>query len=525
MPPQVQFLRKREAFLIAAVLAALHAISILAFSAHSMALSYSFTLFIPLLAIWTCFHKGRSADFKVKWKWTAFCMGLCLWEAGLAMAAWEDLLDKNQLLVNEFSGFVYFLFGVPLLLAICGSRNDENIPAIVWIDGIMAVAIGVLAYREVFSFIPGINEPRELATVSGIAYTYDAENVLLALLSSVRLLASEISEERTFYNALSKFLWLYVLVSAAYNHIVVVHWQWSMGHPIDFIIDIAFLFLAWIALFGSDAPPVVHLSRTPMLIIQTGIAFSLPLVLLILGILGMRHSPRLGIAAIVCSLTGYGLRATLAQAKLLEEEDKLIRSQQVLEKAAMIDALTGVANRRAFDLLFEQEWRRALRSGEGLAIVLLDIDHFKKMNDTYGHLRGDECLRSVATALKESLSRGGDVVARYGGEEFACILPATNPDGAFRVASRMCAAVSALKIEHRVSEHGIVTISAGVAMCSRCSEMQPSALLAQADKALYRAKQKGRNSAELIGDLNDLGILCRFQSGFQVLNPIIQTKL
>jgi diguanylate cyclase (GGDEF)-like protein len=478
---------------------ALHALTVFVFSAHAMALSYLFTLFVSLIAMAACFRKRQTVGSPGRWKWTALCIGLFLWEAAIAIAAWEDLLRKNFRLVDEFSGFAYFLFGVPLLLAICASPNDEQIPAIVWIDSIMAVAIGILAYREIFAFIPGINKPEQLATVSRIAHVYDAENGLLALLASIRLLATEPNEERMFYRILCCFLWTYCIVTAFYNHLAVLRWQWGMGHSIDSVIDVEFLLLAWIALYGcGDLTQSRYVSRTLMVIIQPGISFSLPLVLVILGILAMRHSPGLGIASVVSSLTGYGLRATLSQATLLEAEGKLLESQRVLEEAAMIDSLTGVANRRAFDISLEQEWRRALRKNEGIAILLLDVDHFKNMNDTYGHPQGDECLRAVAAALRGCLSRSGDFLARYGGEEFACILATTNAEGALKVADQMCAAVAALQIEHRKSEHGIVTVSAGAAMCGRCSELQPAVLIENADRALYGAKRKGRNCAELV---------------------------
>jgi diguanylate cyclase (GGDEF)-like protein len=168
----------------------------------------------------------------------------------------------------------------------------------------------------------------------------------------------------------------------------------------------------------------------------------------------------------------------------------------VLERATLIDALTGVGNRRAFDQTLEREWHRANRDGESVALLLIDVDHFKKMNDGFGHQRGDECLVAVARALERALPRVVDFIARYGGEEFACILPATDDNGAVKVAEQLRAAVETLRIEHPGSEHGILTVSLGATACRAASGAALPTLVRTADRALYEAKRKGRNRVE-----------------------------
>ena len=168
-----------------------------------------------------------------------------------------------------------------------------------------------------------------------------------------------------------------------------------------------------------------------------------------------------------------------------------------LHALAYMDGLTGIANRRQFDQQLQVEWRRCRRSGLPLALLLLDIDYFKQYNDLYGHQQGDDCLRSVAHALRRQLGRAQDLVARYGGEEFVCLLPECDLAGATHLAHTLRQAVQALGMAHAGSAAaGVVTISLGVACVVPDAHSTPETLLASADARLYRAKQRGRNQVD-----------------------------
>lgn len=172
-------------------------------------------------------------------------------------------------------------------------------------------------------------------------------------------------------------------------------------------------------------------------------------------------------------------------------------AQIQLEQLAAKDALTGLANRRAFDARLASEWRRAQRSGHVLSVIMVDVDHFKAYNDTYGHPQGDACLRSVASVLAGVAARTGDMAARYGGEEFVVVLPDTNEAGARVVAERIRAAIVAMQIPHVGSSAAeVVTVSLGVATADP-ARLSASALLMAADQALYSAKRQGRNRVEI----------------------------
>lgn len=165
-----------------------------------------------------------------------------------------------------------------------------------------------------------------------------------------------------------------------------------------------------------------------------------------------------------------------------------------LENIAFIDGLTGIPNRRSFDQHIRAEWQRGVRSASELSLLLIDIDHFKQYNDTYGHQAGDACLAVVAKALSSSVHRPGDLVARYGGEEFVCILPATNIEGASAIGTTLREAVNYLKIPHKsssVCNH--VTISIGGASIMPDQSSDIGDLIGAANAMLYKAKSEGRD--------------------------------
>ncbi|OAI06016.1 diguanylate cyclase response regulator [Methylomonas methanica] len=175
---------------------------------------------------------------------------------------------------------------------------------------------------------------------------------------------------------------------------------------------------------------------------------------------------------------------------------RLKRMTDMLEAMAWMDGLTGIPNRRRFDQVLENEWKRAQRNQLPLALVMVDVDYFKAYNDCHGHGAGDICLRQVATILAASVSRSGDLVARYGGEEFVMLMPETDAEGAQRVSELLCRRVEAQQIPHTGSSASPwVTISAGFAVVVPALLQLPSELLDEADRQLYLAKESGRNGA------------------------------
>ena len=182
-------------------------------------------------------------------------------------------------------------------------------------------------------------------------------------------------------------------------------------------------------------------------------------------------------------------------------EDSLRQAARDLSVMAATDGLTGIANRRAFDDVLAQEWRRAVRVEAPLAILLLDVDCFKLFNDHYGHQSGDKALQAIAICISAHIRRPADVVARYGGEEFIVLLPEADLSGALIVAETIRSEVAALDIPHAPSAIGSVTTSVGAAFTYPTRNSQSSALVKAADDALYQAKRSGRNRVSSDGNL------------------------
>ena len=178
-------------------------------------------------------------------------------------------------------------------------------------------------------------------------------------------------------------------------------------------------------------------------------------------------------------------------------EDKLQDAFHTVEQLAMVDGLTGVANRRLMDETLNREWMRALRDGTPLSLLLIDVDHFKRYNDLYGHLAGDSCLQVIASAIQSGLRRPPDLLARYGGEEFVIILPNTSASGAEMMSHKVLTAVADCAIPHSGSPFGSVTVSLGCATVIATLDTSPKVLLKAADDAMYRAKTNGRNQIQL----------------------------
>jgi diguanylate cyclase (GGDEF)-like protein/PAS domain S-box-containing protein len=195
----------------------------------------------------------------------------------------------------------------------------------------------------------------------------------------------------------------------------------------------------------------------------------------------------------------FGIFLDITPQKIIEEKLRTanIRSEQsnkVLQELALLDSLTGLPNRRHFDATLDSEFRRAVRDGTSLGLILVDLDRFKNYNELYGHTAGDDCLRKIAAAIAAVPQRPSDLVARSGGEEFAVLLPGVTKAGAELVARRIAGVVREQGLEHRANPEKIVTASCGVAVFQQAADaLLPLNLVQHAEQALYEAKLTGRN--------------------------------
>lgn len=199
----------------------------------------------------------------------------------------------------------------------------------------------------------------------------------------------------------------------------------------------------------------------------------------------------------------FSVEKVLERYRLEQQNKRLLKEleekNRELERLTYLDGLTGIANRRYFDKIIAQEWGRATRLVLPIGLIMIDIDFFKRYNDTFGHQRGDDCLKQVASALNTALKRFGDAVFRYGGEEFVAILPGSDIDGAVNVAEKMRRRVLELEIPHSDSPvSSNVTVSLGVGSTIPAAKSHHSELIDSVDEALYEAKKFGRNRIERV---------------------------
>ncbi len=443
--------------------------------------SFVFLAGAPLLAAAACLWRARRDRAALGWRATA--LALLLWAGGMVMNMIDALGAGRADATPQASLFLYVLYGVPLVFILARARRERM--SISLIDAAMAALLGVLFFVHAQSFAARIDV--DDSAMASMQRLFDIQNLCIAGFAVVRWLAVDVPERRSFFRALALYALAYLVVAYYINHFTS---EDSFGAYNDLLIDLPFLLLALLALSHTPLPasmPHPRLART----VQAAGPMILPLLLLVVGTLVVDHARPLAVTGFVVATLGFGLRSILLQMDLMER-------QASLDQLARQDGLTGVANRRQFDALLQAEWNRARRSGSELALLLVDIDHFKAFNDQHGHPAGDRCLQAVAAVLKVIAGRGGDSVARYGGEEFAVIVPASPLSGVLALAERLREAVEVLPLPE-----GRVSISVGVGYLHPPALASADQLLADADAGLYAAKRAGRNRVVLHAQVLD----------------------
>jgi diguanylate cyclase (GGDEF)-like protein len=475
----------------------LHAAVLLVFQSEATIATYPFLLSAPALVIAACVWRMKREERKSRSAWILLALSMFLFLCGMILSAWEDLFVHLPPSVAWFSDVCFFFFGVPLLLAVSSVSAEQSIPFFVWMDGLQALLTGYLTYVTIFSVTPFSGATLQPVSIDTLLMTYRLENVILVVAATVRLLTQPRGNERRFYEILCAFLWIYGVVAWIYNDLVVT----TDGHNlIDLMPDVPFMFLL-VAIMapGSSQPQAPQSAKKNRLalIVENISPIFYTVALLALSMSVMRQQFYAGMTGVFTALVVYAVRMTTLQGRHLRAQQQLHEAHDRLEAIALTDGLTNAANRRCFDQTLVAEWNRAVRNQQPLALLLVDIDFFKLLNDRYGHPAGDKCLVSIAAALQSTLPRGGDLLARYGGEEFAALLPGTDDSGAQVVAARMQDAIRSLNIRNETPTGTFVTVSIGIAVFES-SHADANEIVEAADQALYRAKEGGRNRVESI---------------------------
>lgn len=450
-----------------------HAGSLLLAGSAGTQASFAWLIAAPVLAGLACLYRGWKDGFE---GWLPAGAAMLCWAGGMTSTMFATLfLDIVR--EDRLSMLLYVLYGVPLIFALASPAGEKWQVRLV--DAALATALGYLYYIHVGKLISQSRTPFE--TVDALQLMFDIENLFIAAFATIRFLVRT-RQRAPFFRAMTVYAVVYMLCAGYINHYqsATAYGGWS-----DLLVDLPFMVLAWHAVGepyrqglgaagGARAPRIVR-AGGPLLI---------PATLLTVSVLLVSYDPIIAISGCVAASLGYGLRTMLVQLRNFEEQDELARLSHV-------DALTGIANRRRFDEVLAREWARRRESPEPLALLMVDIDHFKQLNDQFGHAVGDQHLRTVAAVLSGCARRDSDLVARYGGEEFAAILTGIDPQDAGMIAERMRASVEALGLPSGTGE-GVVTISIGVA-CTQALDTEVAVFVSAADTALYDAKHSGRN--------------------------------
>jgi len=469
---------------------------------HGFTISYILWSAWSLLATLTCLWRAFHCPQNIRSHWRLAAASLAFTFVAAAIEAPAEIFFKAVPTVASIGDFFFFASFVPILLAITLPDEGDFGRFTFLLDSLQAAACTYLAYTALFGAFPFTAEPAQAIPYAPLEYVYLIEYLAVVALAALRLfLGTFNASNRYFFRVVLLYTAVYSVCSGIYNHFV---GKYSLTNGLDALNDIPSAVLALAAIFApaTVAYSTPRASRIKLVrIIDNARPVFLSLALIGLSAVVARRHYAVAFAFVFGAFILYSLRAAALQSKVEQAQTALEQSHARLTQIAHLDSLTGVSNRRSFDQLLVVEWGRAQRTRQPLSLLLIDVDHFKTVNDSFGHLGGDECLRNTARILRAALDRPADLIARYGGDEFAILLAETGSHGASTVAGRICEnmATDAAMATFRA------TLSIGVSTWNAEQEADSELLIRAADRALYAAKQNGRNRIELV-DLHSLTV-------------------
>ncbi|MGO9436669.1 MAG: diguanylate cyclase domain-containing protein [Terracidiphilus sp.] len=481
-----------------ACVVALHAVLIAALQPHGIAVSRCFTVAVALLATTCVWLRGDRvpAIERAMLRWVS--AGMFLWAAAHFVETVLGPPDAASSLAVDASDLIYIAAAFPLLLALSTTRETERHQSIFLLNcGQMGLAI-LLAFVLLFETPM---TPQAASTAMGGIYA--AECGLLIALTGLRFLAWTSREERRVIGSILAFLAAYLPVEIGMDY-GTLHWNLHAGNLFDLLWSVPFCLAGYLVLYlpldAKEAEPRVRPGRNRMLV------GTLSPLLISTGVFALAASvvvpfPVFALVSIFLLLVVQGLEAGVVQRKflsgqalLLERERDLREANATLEKLSQLDPLTNIPNRRRFDEALDLAGRRAIRQKKPIALLVIDLDYFKGINNVHGHSYGDVCLVSVARMLGMQANRPYDLLARYGGDEFFLLLPDTGANGAAAIADRIHEAIKKMKLDNHASPlGGRLTVSVGAGVSDGEFRIGVAALVDLADRALYEAKRRGRN--------------------------------
>ncbi len=481
------------------IVVGLHAIALVVINPTPVALSRVLTAAIPIMAGTACLWRAKRLPARERPIWLWSSAGLFLWAlAHLVETLFGQSLAASNLAVDA-ADFIYLAGTFPLLVALSTTRETELLRAVLALNcAQIAVALG-LSYTLLYRM-----EMAPAAASVVMAKIYGAACILLAVMAVLRVFSWTTREEKQSVRWICIVLWVYLPIELGMDY-ATAHWDLRAGSLFDLAWSLPFLIGGWQALhlpILSSDPEVRELPSHPRLVVEALCPMLITAGLFALAAAVTGQHPVLGLSAIFIVLGIQGVQSAVVQLNflagrnlLLQREIELRSANASLEKMSLEDPLTGISNRRSFAMTLEQSWRRGARKRQPIALLMIDVDFFKGVNDLHGHTYGDECLVAIAKIMRLHARRPDDIVARLGGEEFVLLLPDTDGDGAQTVAALVQGAIRSLGVINQASPFDKkLTVSIGIGTVSQPNAgVDPTVLVDCADQALYDAKHTGRN--------------------------------
>jgi diguanylate cyclase (GGDEF)-like protein len=509
VPERKSFVRGTYIAWLAIAFLALHALVATLLPERLAPLSTLCIVLAELAAVTACLRTSREASKPVRGLWWLLAAGTLLHATAMSLDMIAEVIGSSA--ANPVPGMQVLLATLDEVLVLLAvslqfDRHALRSPRI--ISGGLAVVMGGIFGLQIYTLLSahGGSDP---AAPQAITLLFDALDFFVAIAATIRFFGAEQLQERRFFYIATLFFWPDAILPAIHNRVLVHHdYVW-----LDLLLAAPYLLLT--ALILAPVPAAVHHARPASRLtraVRSSSPIFLSLGLLVLGVVVSRTHFYIGLAASIIAIVAYGAVNTATQSHGMENEESLLRAKKNLEELVGVDGLTGIPNRREFDHTLSRECSSANRSRQPLSLLMIDVDHFKILNDSSGHQVGDNYLVEIATALRRALPRNHDTVARYGGEEFAVVLPATGSPGAGEVARKLHQAIASLRLEHPTSPSGFVTISIGHSTFDLTGKPAPAMLIQTADRALYQAKANGRNRTEFLPLASRSGPLSTDQS-------------
>lgn len=454
-------------------------------------LSWSYALVLAVIAVtlFLCWRRLRLSVAHNRSLWTLLLFALIAQFAAFGILLADSLVNPQGTLIAFDSTFYFCLNSLLLTIAAAYRPAGALYRWTSIMDGFLACVIAVFFYVLLHRVIGRSAVDPSAATF--IMWMFDAMAAFVALFATLRFVSTKRVDERRFFFVLMAFSWAEIVFPAIHNRFILS----SESYLPEVFLSLPFVVLGVLlsrrrtVWFRSYRP-----SRRIRIVARSVSPFVLSVALCGVAFGQLQASPILAVSALILGVASYAARAGMILSQHLAIEDKLRRLQRDLQQTIVKDDLTQLTNRRGFYRAFKRDWDSALAQGTSLTVAMVDIDYFKLLNDTYGHLAGDNCLAAVGQALqREARLHGQVMIARYGGEEFAVLLPGYDRAAAEHILQHMKARVEVLQIRHSRAPFGVVTVSAGLATSADGEYADGEKLLDAADTALYEAKRAGRN--------------------------------